>query len=77
LAHHFASTRGLFLDTLAAIRQTHGAVAADEFDTLSMGMSADYELALEQGSTQVRIGSAIFGERFYEQQNNDSSGGSA
>ncbi len=32
-------------------------------DTLSMGMSADFELAIEQGSTMVRIGSAIFGPR--------------
>ncbi len=30
---------------------------------LSMGMSSDYSIALEEGSTMVRIGSAIFGER--------------
>lgn len=30
---------------------------------LSMGMSADYKIAIEEGSTEVRIGSAIFGER--------------
>ena len=35
-----------------------------EFDTLSMGMSDDYELAVECGSTMVRIGSSIFGERY-------------
>ena len=35
----------------------------EEFDTLSMGMSDDYELAIECGSTMVRIGSSIFGER--------------
>ncbi|MBK1440316.1 YggS family pyridoxal phosphate-dependent enzyme [Parapedobacter sp. ISTM3] len=33
------------------------------FDTLSMGMSADYKLAIEQGSTMVRLGSTIFGNR--------------
>jgi pyridoxal phosphate enzyme (YggS family) len=33
------------------------------FDVLSMGMSADYEIAIEEGSTLVRIGRAIFGER--------------
>ncbi|MEF3254595.1 MAG: YggS family pyridoxal phosphate-dependent enzyme [Deferribacterales bacterium] len=33
------------------------------FDTLSMGMSDDYEIAIEEGSTMVRIGSAIFGRR--------------
>lgn len=31
--------------------------------TLSMGMSADYKIALEEGSTMVRIGSLLFGER--------------
>ncbi|MBM9889809.1 MULTISPECIES: YggS family pyridoxal phosphate-dependent enzyme [Deefgea] len=34
-------------------------------DTLSMGMSADLELAIASGSTLVRIGSAIFGARTY------------
>lgn len=33
------------------------------FDTLSMGMSGDFKLAIEQESNMVRIGSAIFGER--------------
>lgn len=33
------------------------------FKILSMGMSGDYELAIEEGSTMVRIGSAIFGNR--------------
>ena len=37
----------------------------EEFDTLSMGMSDDYDLAIECGSTMVRIGSSIFGERNY------------
>ena len=37
----------------------------ERFDTLSMGMSADYPLAVECGSTMVRIGSAIFGARRY------------
>lgn len=32
---------------------------------LSMGMSADYKIAIEEGSTMVRIGSSIFGERNY------------
>jgi PLP dependent protein len=34
-------------------------------DTLSMGMSADMEAAIASGSTMVRVGSAIFGERHY------------
>ena len=32
-------------------------------DTLSMGMSADLELAIAEGATEVRVGTAIFGER--------------
>ena len=35
----------------------------DDFKELSMGMSGDYQLALQQGSTLVRIGSALFGHR--------------
>lgn len=36
----------------------------DSLDTLSMGMSDDYKLAIECGSTMVRIGSSIFGNRY-------------
>ncbi|MCF0202405.1 MAG: YggS family pyridoxal phosphate-dependent enzyme [Bacteroidaceae bacterium] len=35
------------------------------FDIVSMGMSHDYRVAMEEGSTMVRIGTAIFGERNY------------
>ncbi|MGB0837646.1 MAG: YggS family pyridoxal phosphate-dependent enzyme [Flavobacteriaceae bacterium] len=35
------------------------------FHTLSMGMSGDYKIAIEEGSTMVRVGSAIFGTRNY------------
>ena len=34
-----------------------------EMKTLSMGMSGDYKVAIEQGSTDIRVGSAIFGPR--------------
>ena len=37
----------------------------DSFDQLSFGMSGDYQLAIEEGSTMVRIGSLIFGARNY------------
>ena len=36
-----------------------------EFDTLSIGMSHDYPIAVECGATMVRVGSLIFGERDY------------
>lgn len=41
-------------------KATHSNVA---FDTLSMGMSGDYKLAIKEGSNMVRIGSSIFGYR--------------
>lgn len=37
----------------------------EDIQILSMGMSGDYELAIEEGSNMVRVGSAIFGEREY------------
>jgi pyridoxal phosphate enzyme (YggS family) len=36
------------------------------FRDISMGMSGDYHIAIEEGSTIIRIGTAIFGERHYE-----------
>jgi uncharacterized pyridoxal phosphate-containing UPF0001 family protein len=41
------------------------AARAAAFDTLSMGMSEDYPLAIEAASTMVRIGTDIFGAREY------------
>lgn len=38
---------------------------SQQFTTLSMGMSGDYKIALDEGSTMIRVGSAIFGERNY------------
>jgi uncharacterized pyridoxal phosphate-containing UPF0001 family protein len=52
--HWFAELRGL----LEAARHHH-----PDLDTLSMGMSADLEAAIAEGATQVRIGTALFGER--------------
>jgi len=37
--------------------------SSGNFDILSMGMSSDYQIAIEEGSTMVRIGSLLFGER--------------
>jgi len=53
-AHAFAA--------LAALRQRLAAGGL-ALDTLSMGMSGDFELAIAAGATFVRIGTAIFGER--------------
>ncbi len=40
-------------------------IAPDSFREISMGMSSDYKIAMEEGSTMVRIGTAIFGDRDY------------
>jgi len=53
----FRGLKRLF-DQLATIQ-----TAQVQFSELSMGMSGDYELAVEEGSTLVRVGSAIFGAR--------------
>jgi len=39
------------------------ALGGDDFDTLSMGMSHDFHLAIAEGATMVRVGSALFGKR--------------
>ena len=50
------------------LRELRDAIAARKLDSLamdqlSMGMSHDFEIAIEEGSTCVRVGTAIFGER--------------
>lgn len=49
----------------ATLRRAMEEIRADgiEIDTLSMGMSGDLEAAIAEGSTMVRIGTAVFGER--------------
>lgn len=48
-----------------ALRKFYDSNLHHGFDTLSMGMTSDYMLALNEGSTMIRIGSAIFGMRNY------------
>ena len=50
-------------ETTAALPDRSGGFA--RFDTLSMGMTADLEAAVQAGSTMVRVGTAIFGGRTY------------
>lgn len=38
---------------------------SNTFKEISMGMSDDFPIAIEEGSTMVRIGSSIFGKRMY------------
>ena len=53
-------------DAFRRLREVFEAIrieAGPGFDILSMGMSSDFEEAIEQGSTHVRVGTALFGER--------------
>jgi pyridoxal phosphate enzyme (YggS family) len=54
------------------VRECYDALLAKgfELDTLSIGMSDDYEIAIEQGATIVRIGSALFGSRLINIESN-------
>ena len=61
----FAFLRGLRDKFLAR----GGAFA--HFDQLSMGMTGDLEVAIEEGSTMIRVGTALFGERDYTKPVND------
>ncbi len=52
-------------ETFSAVRETRRILAEEGHPAteLSMGMSGDYELAVEEGATMVRLGSVLFGER--------------
>lgn len=50
-------------ERMVALRELLRRTSDLEWDELSMGMSADYELAIQHGATCVRIGTALFGSR--------------
>ena len=54
-------TLGRFFDEVKDTYFAH----EPEFKELSMGMSDDYPLAIRHGSTLIRVGSRIFGQRVY------------
>lgn len=58
-----AATLASFRRTAACLRNLQQQFPALPLDTLSMGMSADLELAIAAGSTMVRVGTDIFGQR--------------
>ena len=60
LAEEFSSLK-TFYDNQKLLTDT----ANCKLQTLSMGMSGDYQLAIENGSTMIRVGSSIFGHRNY------------
>lgn len=58
---HFKNMKKLFVD----IRSKN--IDNVDMEILSMGMTGDYEVAIEEGATMVRVGTGIFGERHYVQ----------
>ncbi|MCK9163546.1 MAG: YggS family pyridoxal phosphate-dependent enzyme [Bacteroidales bacterium] len=56
----FKELKSIFLSLKQAFFLTQ-----ESFSEISMGMSSDYSLAIEEGSTMVRVGSSIFGSRNY------------
>jgi len=66
---HFSRCREIFDDLVKA------GVGEEHFNLLSMGMSGDYEVAIEEGANLVRVGTAIFGERELEDSLDGSSAG--
>ena len=55
--------RSSFRSLRAALEGARSRFGLPEFDVLSMGMSGDYQIAVEEGSTLLRIGTALFGAR--------------
>jgi PLP dependent protein len=51
---------------LRELRQACGERLGAPLPHLSMGMSGDFDAAIEEGATIVRIGTALFGERVYK-----------
>jgi pyridoxal phosphate enzyme (YggS family) len=67
---HFKKMRELYVDIKTKNydnkdtgNNPHHNQKLDYFDTLSMGMTGDFEVAIEEGATMVRVGTGIFGER--------------
>lgn len=55
--------RAAFRRLARLLERLHAGYAGLPLEVLSMGMSGDFEIAVEEGSTQVRLGTALFGAR--------------
>jgi uncharacterized pyridoxal phosphate-containing UPF0001 family protein len=54
--------RGIFIALRKTLEKMNGEFSLD-MKELSMGMSSDFTIAIEEGATMVRVGTALFGER--------------
>lgn len=66
----YTEDKDFLRDVFRKTRSLYDKIASENYDNiymdyLSMGMSSDFELAIEEGANMVRIGSKIFGERDY------------
>jgi len=61
----FTENQKIIRKSFADLRNLKDKINKNGFDLseLSMGMTSDYEIAIEEGATMLRIGSAIFGQR--------------
>ena len=59
----FTDNTNQIKEEFESLKTVFDSIKNDKITTLSMGMSGDYPLAIEQGSTMLRVGSAIFGHR--------------
>ena len=65
----FTSDSKRIREAFISLRKTHNALVSqvtnniEKFTELSMGMSGDFELAVEEGATMVRLGTVLFGQR--------------
>ena len=59
----FTDNKQQVIQEFSSLKTVFDTVKNEHITTLSMGMSGDYQLAIEQGSNMVRVGSAIFGHR--------------
>ena len=69
----FTDDKALVRKSFTTLREVKNQLSKEypqfDFTELSMGMSGDFEIAIEEGSTLVRVGTAIFGERDYSKKN--------
>jgi hypothetical protein len=59
----FTSDNNLINEEFSKLNQIFKQHKSDNLNTLSMGMSNDYSIAIKNGSTMIRLGSSIFGDR--------------
>ena len=59
----FTNNRMQIRKEFSNLKMVFNQIRTSEINTLSIGMSGDYQIAIENGSTMIRIGSAIFGAR--------------